>query len=66
MSGAWNLNHDWVETTEMECVIEYCGVYPVNWKDIRDIAWFEFMVNIGYLYIHVMVKDKDGKWANNL
>lgn len=66
MSGAWNLNHDWIETKEMECAIEYCGVYPVNWKDVKDIAWFEFMVNAGYLYIHVMVKDKDGKWVNNL
>ena len=32
--GAWNLNRDWIETGEIDCIVEFCGVYPVNW-DMR-------------------------------
>lgn len=65
VSGAWNLNHDWIETSVMECAIEYSGVYPVNWKDANDIALLEYMVNMGYIYINVMVYDEKGKLHPN-
>lgn len=44
--GAWNLNRDWIETGEMDCIVEFCGVYPVDW-DINDVVEFERMEDEG-------------------
>lgn len=44
--GAWNLNRDWIETGEMDCIVEFCGVYPVDW-DIDDVVEFERMETEG-------------------
>ena len=35
--GAWNLNRDWIETGEIDCIVEFCGVYPVDW-DLEDVC----------------------------
>ncbi len=44
--GAWNLNRDWIETGEIDCIVEFCGVYPVDWE-IGDVAEFERMETEG-------------------
>ena len=44
--GAWNLNRDWIETGEVDCIVEFCGVYPVDW-DLEDVAEFERMETEG-------------------
>lgn len=44
--GAWNLNREWIETGVIDCIVEFCGVYPVNW-DISDVAEFERMETEG-------------------
>lgn len=66
VGGAFNLNDDWIETKEMECAIEYSGVYPIHWKDRKDIATLAYLSYIGYLSIHVMVKDGDYHWVPNI
>lgn len=50
--GAWNLNRDWIETRSMNCIVEYCGVYPVNW-DIDDVVELERMDTDGEVIILV-------------
>lgn len=50
--GAWNLNRDWIETGEIDCIVEYCGVYPVNW-DIDDVVEFERMECDGEIIVLV-------------
>ncbi len=50
--GAWNMGRDWIETDEMDCIVEFCGVYPVNW-DINDVAELEWMENNGVITILV-------------
>ncbi len=44
--GAWNLNREWIETGEIDCIVEFCGVYPVDWE-IGDVAEFERMETEG-------------------
>ena len=41
--GAWNLNRDWIETGEVDCIVEFCGVYPIDWN-LEDVAEFERLV----------------------
>lgn len=62
--GDWNLNKVWIETEAMECMVEYCGVYPANWPYVDDIVRLEKMCNEGEIIIRVMVK-KNGKWVDN-
>ena len=50
--GAWNLNRDWIETGEIDCIVEYCGVYPVNW-DMDDVVEFERMECDGEIIVLV-------------
>ena len=64
VSGAWNLNKEWLETGKMECAVEYTGVYPVNWE-LKDILRLEEMYNHGELIINVMVRNHNG-WEPNL
>ena len=51
--GAWNLNRDWIETGEIDCIVEFCGVYPVNW-DMDDVA--ELELNHSQVSRHIFVK----------
>lgn len=51
-TGAWNLNRDWIETGEIECAVEFCGVYPVNWN-MDDVVQLEMMESSGLLTIMV-------------
>ena len=64
--GSWCLNHDCIETEEMECAIEYSGVYPVNWTDAKDVALLRYMIVMGHISINVMVKDENGKLRPNM
>lgn len=62
--GSYNLNRDWMETGEIECCVEYPGVYPVGW-DIKDVLYLEKMDIDGNLIVLVQVKDKNGHWMPN-
>ena len=50
--GAWNLNRDWIETGEIDCIVEFSGVYPVNW-DVDDVAELERMETDGEIIVLV-------------
>lgn len=52
ISSSWNLNRDWVVTDEIDCIVEYCGVYPVNWC-INDVVELERMETEGEIIILV-------------
>lgn len=52
VDGAWDLNRDWIESGEMDCIVEYCGVYPVDW-DIEDVVEFERMETNGEIVVLV-------------
>ena len=57
--GAWNLNRDWIETDSVDCIVEFCGVYPVDW-DIYDVVEFERMETEGEIIVMVdWVKDEE-------
>lgn len=61
--GSWNLNRDWIETGEMNCIVEFCGVYPVDWA-IEDVAEFERMETEGEI-IAMVDWIEDGKYIPN-
>lgn len=50
--GSWNLNDDYYECEPIECIVEYCGVYPVHW-DINDVAYLEMLCNTDKIFINV-------------
>lgn len=62
--GAWNLNRDWIGTDVMDCIVEYCGVYPINWS-IDDIIIFEELETQGKIVVLAIVKTMDGKYIPN-
>lgn len=67
MPGDYNLNRDWIETeqeTPIECIIEYCGVYPV-WWEIEDVVRLEHLNTIGEILIRVVWIMPDGKMIEN-
>lgn len=61
--GAWNLNRDWVETGLIDCIVEFCGVYPVGWN-MDDVVELERMETEGEIIICVSWL-KDGKYVLN-
>ena len=61
--GAWNLNRDWIETDDIDCIVEFCGVYPVDW-DINDVVEFERMETEGEI-IAMVDWIEDGKHTPN-
>lgn len=50
--GAWNLNKEWIETGHMDCIVEYCGAYPIHWN-MDDIIEFERMEKEGEIVVQV-------------
>jgi hypothetical protein len=64
IGGAYNLNRDWIETGDIPCYIEYCGVYPVEW-DIEDIVILEDLEYEGKVIIKVMWHTEKGFIPNN-
>ena len=64
ISGSYNLNRDWIETTDIPCYVEYPGVYPVDW-DIEDVLTLENMDYDGKLIIKVLWHTDDGKFVSN-
>lgn len=64
VSGAYNLNRDWLETSVMDCAVEYCGVYPVNW-DIDDILEFEDLEYSGQILVQVIWKLGESEYELN-
>lgn len=61
--GAFCLNKDWIETNDIPCYIEYCGVYPTEW-DIEDVVTLEKLEYEGKIIIRV-VWHEDGKYIPN-
>jgi len=59
--GSWNLNSDYYECEPVECIVEYCGVYPVHWN-IEDVVKLEALCNTDKISIHVywVVPDENG------
>lgn len=64
VSGSWDLNRDWLEVGPIECAVEFCGVYPVNW-DIDDVVLFESLERTGQIMVHVIWKKDDGTFVAN-
>ena len=64
IGGAYNLNRDWVETADIPCYIEYCGVYPIEW-DIEDVVTLERMDYEGKVIIRVLWHPEEGKYIPN-
>lgn len=64
VSGAFNLNRDWLETGVMNCAVEYCGVYPVDW-DIEDVLEFEDLEYSGQILVNVIWKLGEGEYEPN-
>lgn len=52
VSGAWNLDKVWIETDTLDCIVEYCGVYPISW-DIEDVVEFEQLEQEGRITVLV-------------
>ena len=61
--GAWNLNRNWIETEEIDSIVEFCGVYPIDW-DLEDVAEFERMETDGEI-IALVDWIEDGKHIPN-
>ena len=64
IGGAYNLNRDYIETKDIPCYIEYCGVYPTNW-DIKDVVTLEKLDYEGKLIIKVLWHINDEYIPNN-
>lgn len=62
--GAWNLNREWIETDSIESVVEYCGVYPVDWN-IQDVITLEELESIGDIVVLAFEITDDGKCVPN-
>lgn len=56
--GAFNLNREWIETQVIECYIEYCGVYPINWN-IEDVVLLQQLEDEGKIMIKVSYLDEN-------
>lgn len=63
VSSAYNLDREWVQTGRIDCVIEYCGVYPAGWE-INDVVELERMEHAGEIIISVW-QDVKGKYLPN-
>lgn len=64
VSGAFNLNRDWIETGDINCFIEYSGVYPVEW-DAEDAATLAELDAEGKLTIRVIWHPEKEKYIPN-
>lgn len=68
LSGAFNLNRDWVQTdsgkSPIPCAVEFCGVYPANW-DIEDVFKLVELEEEGKVIIMVYYIDDDKLIPNN-
>lgn len=62
--GSFNLNRDWIETSDINCYIEYCGCYPVEW-DIDDVTELESLEYEGKIIIKVLWHQEDGTYVQN-
>ena len=64
VEGSFNLNRDWIETKDIPCYIEYCGVYPINW-DIKDVVTLEQLEYTGKVIIKVTWHPEEDKYIPN-
>lgn len=64
IGGSFNLNREWIETSDILCYIEYCGVYPIEW-DVEDIVLLEKLDYDGIVVIKVLWHPEDGKYIPN-
>ena len=61
--GAANLNRDWLETGEVEAIIEYSGVYPIHMAP-EKAAWLAELDNEGRVRMTVFV-ERNGELVPN-
>ena len=61
VEGTYNLNRDFIETDIMDCAVEFCGVYPADWKP-EDVARFEEMEYNGNIMVVVTWYKADGSY----
>lgn len=64
LPGAFCLNRDWIQTKDIPCYIEYCGVYPVEW-DIEDVVTLEQLEYEGKIIVFVDWHTKEGEYIPN-
>lgn len=65
VGGDWNLNRDWIEFGPVECIVEYCGVYPISWN-LEDVVYLADMINNGELICKVYWIDPEtGNYIEN-
>lgn len=64
LPGAWNQDRYWIETGRMDCIVEFCGVYPIHW-DPEDLVRFEQMEQEGKIIVQVDWVDADGNYTSN-
>lgn len=57
VDGCWNLNDDWYELDNVKSIVEFCGVYPVEWN-INDVFLLEELYYNRDIYIQVFWKKK--------
>lgn len=64
IEGAFNLNREWIESSDIPCYIEYTGVYPTDW-DVDDIATLAEMDARGDIMISVLWHTSPDKYIPN-
>lgn len=64
IGGAFNLNREWIETSNIPCYVEYCGVYPVEW-DIEDVVTLEQLDCEGKVIIRVLWRPEEDVYIPN-
>lgn len=68
LSGAFNLNRDWIQTdykkSPVHCAVEYCGAYPANW-DIEDVLKLVKLEEDGKIIVMVYYISGDDLVSNH-
>lgn len=67
LPGAFNLDRYWIETaikTPIECIVEYCGVYPIHWN-VSDVVRLEQLDTEGSIIISVSWIQENGELIDN-
>ena len=58
IGGCWNLNDDWYELDNVKSIVEFCGVFPVEWN-IIDVFLLEELYYNRDIYIQVFWKKEN-------
>lgn len=60
--GSFNLNQEWIETDIIDAIVEFCGVYPINWNT-EDTLKFVRLIEKGKIVVTVDWYDDEGNWV---